>query len=71
MTTTSRHPKYDHNGKAIRSFTVVEIQTNGHEVKKGEFPVDAEASAYNLADSLDHAFGYTGVEYVVRVNRYA
>lgn len=68
---TSRHPKYDANGKAIRAFEVIEVQTNGHEVSKGSFPVDAEASAYNLADNLDRSFGYTGVEYFVRVRRFA
>jgi hypothetical protein len=67
----SRYPKYDANGKAIRAFEVIEVQTNGHEVSKGSFPVDAELSAHNLADNLNDAFGYSGVEYFVRVRRYA
>lgn len=68
--TTSRHPKYDANGKVIRAFEVIEVQTNGHEISKGQFPVDAEESAYNLADNLNRSFGYSGVEYFVRVHRY-
>lgn len=68
--TTSRHPKYDSNGKAIRAFEVIEVQTNGEEISKGQFPVDAEASAYNLADNMNDTFGYSGVEYFVRVHRY-
>lgn len=69
--TTSRHPEHDANGKAIRAFEVIEVQTNGHEVSKGSFPVSAEDSAYSLADNLNDSFGYAGVEYFVRVHRYA
>ena len=71
MTTTSRHTKYDSNGKAMRSLEVIEVQTNGHDVSKGTFPVDAEDASYNMADNLNRSFGYNGVEYFVRVHRYA
>ena len=68
---TDNRATYDKNGKAIRAFEVIEVQTNGHEVSKGSFPADAAQTADNLAANLNNAFGYAGVEYFVRVHRYA
>lgn len=63
-------PKYDHNGKAVRAFEVIEVQTNGHEISHGQFPVDAELSALNLAENMNEFFGHSGVEFFVRTHRY-
>lgn len=67
----NNHAQYDHNGKAIRGFEVIETHPNGEETKKGFFPVAAKDSAYALADNLENAFGGFGTEYAVRVRRYA
>lgn len=66
-----QEPAIDKNGKAIAGYEVIEVQTNGHEVKRGYFAAACGDSAYALADSLENEFGYTGVEYFVRVRRFA
>lgn len=69
--TTTTEPKYDHNGKAIRAYEVIEVQTNGHEISHGSFAPSAKLSAYNLAENMNDAFGFGGVEFFVRVLRFA
>lgn len=62
---------YNNNGKEIAGFDVIEVQTNGEEIKKASYPACLEDTADNLAYALDKEFGHTGVYYIVRTRRYA
>lgn len=68
---TNTRETYNNNGKAIRAFDVIEVQTNGHEVKKASYPACMETTADDLARKLNDENGWSGVEYFVRVRRYA
>lgn len=62
---------YNNNGKEICGFDVIEVLTNGEEVKKDSFTRYGEQQADDLARKLDNEFGHTGVYYFVRVRRHA
>lgn len=65
------HETYNNNGKAISGFDVIEVQTNGEEIKKASYSALCEETANRLRNSLENEFGYTGVYYYIRVRRYA
>lgn len=67
----STEAKYDENGKAIAGYEVIEQQTNGETVRMGYFPAGCRESAENLVASLNDEFGWRGVEYYVKVRRFA
>lgn len=61
----------NNNGKEISGFDVIEVMSNGHEVKKASFGPLSEDCAENMARSLENEFGGFGTYYFVRVRRYA
>lgn len=74
MQTTLKAPDrqtYNNNGKEIAGFDVIEVQTNGEEIKRASYPACLEDTADRLASSLENEFGYTGVYFFVRVRRYS
>lgn len=62
---------FNNNGKEICGFDVIEVQTNGEEVKKQSFTRYGEQQADQLVRELDDQYGHTGVYYFVLVRRYA
>lgn len=61
---------YDNNGKEIAAFDLIELQTNGHEIKRKSYPACMEDVAYSSAYYLNEEFGHSGVEFFIRVRRY-
>ncbi|MBI0520870.1 hypothetical protein F6Q07_22675 [Pectobacterium parmentieri] len=61
----------NNNGKTITGFDVIEVQPNGHEVKKASFGPLSEDIADSKARALENEFGGCGTYYFVRVRRYA
>lgn len=61
---------YDNKGKAIAGFDLIELQTNGHEIKRKSYPACMEEAADRAAYDLNEEFGHSGVEFFIRVRRY-
>lgn len=61
---------YNNNGKEIAGFDLIELQTNGHEIKRKSFPACMETEADRAAYDLNEEFNHAGVEFFIRVRRY-
>lgn len=67
----NNHPTYDTNGKAIRSYNVIEVQPNGHEIQKSIWNPAEKDFAYCQCADLNLDGNAHGVEYFVRVQRFS